>query len=164
MGSKNIKKAYFAGGCFWGMEYYFQDVEGVISTNVGFMGGEAENPTYKEVSKGDTGHIETLEVVFDETKTNFETVAKLFFEIHDPTQINRQGPDIGERYSSVIFYSDNGQKEISERLISILRGKSYKVVTKVIKAEVFWKAEKYHQKYYTKKGGTPYCHVKRKIF
>lgn len=158
------QKAYFAGGCFWGVEYFFQNVEGVISTRVGYMGGHKQNPTYEEVCKGTTGHAETLEVVYDSSKTNFEKLAKLFFEIHDPTQINRQGPDIGEQYRSEIFYTDDEQKKITRRLIKILKDKDYKIATNLTKADKFWEAEQYHQDYYEKNGKLPYCHVYTKRF
>jgi peptide methionine sulfoxide reductase msrA/msrB len=162
--NKNTQKAYFAGGCFWGVEYHFKKLPGVISTKVGYMGGSVENPTYEEVSGHGTGHAEAMEVVFDPKKTSFEELAKYFFEIHDPTQINRQGPDIGEQYRSVIFYVDEEQKEISQKLINILKEKGYKVVTELEKAGTFWEAEDYHQQYYSKNGHTPYCHIYTKRF
>ena len=158
------RTAYFAGGCFWGVEYYFQNEEGVISTRVGYMGGHKQNPTYEEVSNGTTGHAETLEVVYDPYKITFEKLAKLFFEIHDPTQINRQGPDIGEQYRSEIFYTDDEQKKIAEKLIKILKDKGYKIATKLTKADTFWEGEQYHQDYYNKNGKLPYCHVYTKKF
>lgn len=157
------EKAYFAGGCFWGVEYFFQKEKGVISTRVGYMGGHLKNPTYEDVCDGHTGHAETMEVVFDPSQTNYETLARLFFEIHDPTQVNRQGPDIGEQYRSEIFYVNDDQKLIAEKLIRILKDKGYKVATRVTKADTFWEAENYHQSYYQKTGHHPYCHgyVKR---
>ncbi len=159
-----IQKAYFAGGCFWGMEYYFQNEEGVIATRVGYMGGEAKNPSYEEVSGGKTGHAETLEITFDTQKTDFETLAKLFFEIHDPGQKNRQGPDVGKQYRSAIFYTNDKQKKTAESLIKILKEKGHKVKTELKKAGQFYEAEEYHQKYYEKNGGEPYCHVRIKKF
>lgn len=160
----NIQTAYFAGGCFWGVEYHFQKLAGVISTKVGYMGGNIDNPTYAQVCAHDTQHVEALEVVFDTKKTSFEELAKLFFEIHDPTQINRQGPDIGDQYRSVIFYTNQGQYDTAQNLIDILKEKGYKIVTELKAAETFWPAEKYHQKYYSKKGALPYCHVYTKKF
>jgi len=156
--------AYFAGGCFWGVEYYFQNEEGVLSTRVGYMGGHKQNPTYEEVCSGTTGHVETLKIVYDPSKTTYEKLAKLFFEIHDPTQINRQGPDIGEQYRSEIFYTDDEQKQIAEKLINILKNKDYKIATKLTEADTFWEAEQYHQDYYKKNGKLPYCHVYTKRF
>jgi peptide methionine sulfoxide reductase msrA/msrB len=160
----NMKTIYFAGGCFWGVEYHFQNLDGVIETEVGYMGGTNKTPTYEQVSTGTTGYAETLKVIYNESKINFEKLVKLFFEIHDFTQINRQGPDIGEQYRSVIFYTTNEQGEISEKIINLLKEKRYKVATKLQKATTFWSAEDYHQKYYVRKGGTPYCHIRNKIF
>jgi len=165
-GASDLKtqKAVFASGCFWGVEYQFKKSKGVISTRVGFTGGHKESPTYKEVCTGTTGHAEAIEVTFDPAQITYEELAKLFFETHDFTQFNRQGPDIGEQYRSEIFYLDDFQKETAEKLIKILEDKGYNVATKVTKASAFWQAEDYHQDYYTKTGGTPYCHVYKKIF
>ena len=150
--------AIFAGGCFWGVEYYMMKIKGVISTTVGYTGGHTENPTYEQVCAGNTGHYEAIEVVFDPSKTTYEDVATLFFEIHDPTQWNHQGPDRGEQYRSAVFYRNQNQKDITEKLISILKKKGYNVVTEVKPAGKFWKAEDYHQDYYNHKGSEPYCH------
>jgi peptide methionine sulfoxide reductase msrA/msrB len=151
--------AIFAGGCFWGVEYLMQKEPGVISTTVGYTGGTTKNPTYEEVCYHNTGHIEAVEIIFDPNKTSYEHLAKLFFEIHDPTQVDRQGPDIGEQYRSEIFYLNDDQKMIAEKLIKILENKGYKIATRVTKASEFWKAENYHQDYYKNKGTLPYCHV-----
>ncbi len=159
-----IDTAIFAGGCFWGMEYYFENAKGVIKTTVGYTGGKTKNPTYEQVCSHTSGHIEAIEVVFDTQKTNYETLAKLFFEIHDPTQVNRQGPDIGEQYKSVIFYKNEAQKKIAVSLIKTLVNKGYNVVTELIPVTIFWPAELYHQEYYNKKGGRPYCHFYKKKF
>jgi len=158
------QNAYFAGGCFWGVEYFFQNTKGVKSTRVGYMGGHKPSPTYKEVCSGSTGHAETLEVVYDPSVTSFEESAKLFFETHDPTQLDRQGPDVGRQYRSAIFYTDEQQKETAEKLIDILKEKGYNVVTEVVKAGKFWEAEEYHQLYYNKNNGKPYCHIYKKLF
>ncbi len=160
----NMETAYFASGCFWGTQYHFMKAKGVISTTVGYMGGHTKNPTYREVCTGETGHIETTEVVFDKTKTTFENMVKLFYETHDFTQVGGQGPDIGDQYQSVIFYTSDSQKQIAEKYIKILTEKGYKVATQLRKAPEFWKAEEYHQEYYEKKHGSPYCHIYRKIF
>jgi peptide methionine sulfoxide reductase msrA/msrB len=157
-------KAYYAGGCFWGVEYYFQKLDGVISSSVGFMGGDLENPGYYEVVRGKTGHIETTEVTYNPEKISYEELTKYFFEIHDPTQLDRQGPDIGEQYRSVIFYSSNEEKQTAQKLIDILKTKGYDVVTKLEPAEPFYKAENYHQDYYQNKGSLPYCHSYKKKF
>ena len=159
-----VQKAYFAGGCFWGVEYYFQNVEGVVSTSVGYMGGNKDRPTYREVCEGSTGHAEVLEVVFDPSVVTFEELARLFFEIHDPTQVDRQGPDVGEQYRSAVFYVDEGQKTITNKLIGILEEKGYKIATSVEPAKTFWEAEEYHQDYYDKTGKQPYCHAYKKRF
>ena len=123
-----------------------------------------KEPSYKQVCSGTTGHAEALEVVYDSTQTSFEELAKLFFEIHDPTQVNRQGPDIGEQYRSAIFYVDDEQKQTAERLIGLLKDKGYNVATHLEKADTFWAAEDYHQDYYNKKGAKPYCHARQKRF
>lgn len=154
----NSEKAIFAGGCFWGVEYYLQKANGVVSTRVGYIGGRTKNPTYKEVCSHTTGFAEAVEVTFDPTKTSFEELARLFFEIHDPTQVNRQGPDMGDQYRSAIFYLNDEQKAIAEKLIKILQYKGYDVATKLVKAETFYIAEDYHQHYYEHNGETPYCH------
>ncbi|MDY6965616.1 MAG: bifunctional methionine sulfoxide reductase B/A protein [Halobacteriota archaeon] len=158
------KKAIFAGGCFWGLEHYFKDEKGVISTRVGYIGGNKDNPTYKEVCSDKTGHAEAIEVTYDPSQTTYEDLARLFFEIHDPEQIDRQGPDIGKQYRSAIFYLDEEQKEISQKLIKILEEKGYRVATTLEKAGTFYQAEDYHQKYYQNTGKQPYCHIRREKF
>ncbi len=162
--SAKTDTAIFAGGCFWGVEYYFQEAPGVISTEVGYIGGSTDKPTYKDVSYKKTGHAEALRVVFDPKKTSYEKMAKLFFEIHDPTQLNKQGPDIGDQYRSEVFFLTMEQKAIADSLIDILEKKGLNMVTKVTPASMFWKAEDYHQQYYTKGNGTPYCHKYKKRF
>lgn len=158
------ERAIFAGGCFWGVEYHFQKAKGVLATRVGYTGGHLQNPSYKDVCYTDTGHAEAIEVTFDPAQTTFEEMAKLFFEIHDPTQVNRQGPDVGAQYRSAVFYLDDAQKATTEKLIDILRGKGMKVATQVLPAGIFWPAEDYHQQYYEKKGSQPYCHAYTKRF
>ena len=164
MKNKNEEVAYFASGCFWGTEYYFMKAPGIISTTVGYMGGRTSNPTYKEVCTGTTGHIETTEVVFDNSKTTYEDLVKLYYETHDFTQVGGQGPDIGEQYQSVIFYTNDEQLKIAQKYVDILSSKGYKVATLLRPAPEFWPAEDYHQEYYDKKNGTPYCHIYRKLF
>ena len=161
---KELKKGYFASGCFWGTEYFFMKGGGVSETNVGYMGGFVENPTYEQVCQQSTGHLETTEVVYDPTVTTYEKMVKLFFETHDFTQINGQGPDIGSQYLSCIFYSTEQEKEIAEKYIAILTDKGYKVATMLKPASTFWKAENYHQQYYAGKGLKPYCHKYTKVF
>ena len=156
--NNTVDTAIFASGCFWGTEYYFKKLKGVVSTEVGYIGGTIKNPAYREVCTGRTGHAEATRVLYNSTEISFEELCKYFFETHDPTQINRQGPDIGTQYRSEIFYLTNEQKEISEKLITILEEKGLKIATKVTPATTFYSAEDYHQNYYNIKGGTPYCH------
>ncbi len=162
----NSKKAYFAGGCFWGVEYHFEKLNGVISADSGYMGGHTDNPTYKEICYTNTGHLEVVEITYDPKKVDFETLAKLFFEIHDPTQANGQGPDIGSQYLSAIFYNDDKEKEITKKLINLLEKKGLKIATKLIgaKEHPFYEAEDYHQDYYKKNNKQPYCHSYTKRF
>lgn len=161
---RGTDRAVFAGGCFWGVEHHFLRAQGVVSTRAGYTGGHKPRPSYEEVCSGTTGHAEALEVVFDPERTTFEALARLFFEIHDPTQVNRQGPDIGEQYRSAIFYVNDSQRDTAERLIGILRGKGIAVATQVVPAGEFWPAEEYHQRYYERKRATPYCHAYTKRF
>lgn len=156
-------RAIFASGCFWGTEHFMKRAPGVIATRAGYIGGHVENPTYRQVCSGRTGHAEAVEVVYDPQKTTYEALARLFFETHDPEQVNRQGPDVGEQYRSGIFYLDGHQKEVAESLISRLENSGLDVATEVTKAGRFWPAEDYHQDYYEKTGHSPYCHryVKR---
>jgi peptide methionine sulfoxide reductase msrA/msrB len=157
-------RAIFAGGCFWGVEYHFKKAPGVLSTTVGYTGGTLQNPTYEQVCSDKTGHAEAIEVTFDPAKTSFEKLARLFFEIHDFTQLNRQGPDVGSQYRSAVFYLDEDQKKTAESLVNILRDKGYDVKTRIAPATEFYPAETYHQDYYKKTAKTPYCHTYRKIF
>ncbi len=158
------ERAIFAGGCFWGVEYHFRRVKGVLSTRVGYTGGTTKNPTYEQVCRGGTGHAEAMEVVFDPSQTDYETLSRLFFETHDPTQLNRQGPDIGDQYRSAVYYTSDAQKAVIGKLIGLLRAKGLNVVTELRPADTFWPAEGYHQQYYDKKGAQPYCHVYTKRF
>lgn len=155
--------AIFAGGCFWGVEHLMQKQPGVLSVVSGYIGGKIENPTYEQVCSKKTGYAEAVEIAFDPSVVSYETLAKLFFEIHDPTQLDRQGPDVGNQYRSEVFYTTSEQKIIAQKLIAQLKAKGYPVVTKVTPATKFWPAEKYHQDYYNRKGSAPYCHryVKR---
>lgn len=162
--TSTMDTAIFASGCFWGTEYYFEKAEGVLKVESGYVGGSKQNPTYKEVSSGNTGHAEAVRVVYDPSKTSYEQMAKLFFETHDPGQLNRQGPDIGHQYRSGIFYLNEEQKKTAEKLIDILKEKGHDVVTEISKANEFFPAEDYHQDYYAKTGGSPYCHKYEKKF
>lgn len=158
------EEAIFACGCFWGVEYYFKRHPGVLKTEVGYTGGMTENPSYQEICRGNTGHIEAIRVLYDPSKTSYEQLAKFFFEIHDPSQENGQGPDLGEQYLSRVYYYDETQKEIIEGLISELQHKGYPIATQLKPVSVFWPAETYHQDYYEKTGKQPYCHRYTKKF
>ena len=162
--TSTMKKAYFAGGCFWGVEYYLEKIPGVKEVISGFMGGHVKNPAYKEVIRKKTGHLETVEVIYDSSKVSYETLAKAFFEIHDPTQKNGQGPDIGSQYLSAVFVSTDNERKTVNKLIKILEAKGLKIATKVLDKAPFYSAEEYHQNHYEKKGGTPYCHTRVKRF
>ena len=152
--------AYFAGGCFWGVEHYLEQIDGVASVESGYMGGHIESPSYEQVITKGSGHLETVRVRFDSKRASYKRVAKRFFEIHDPTQANGQGPDIGPQYLSAVFYASEEQKRATKALIAQLVKRGYNVVTKLRKAGRFWTAEKYHQNYYAKTGKKPYCHVR----
>lgn len=160
----NTGTAIFAGGCFWGVEYLIEQQPGVKDAVSGYTGGHKDNPTYREVCDHTTGHIEAVKVTYDPNVTDYETLAKFFFEIHDPTQVDRQGPDIGEQYRSVVFYENDSQKQVAQKLIDILKSKGYKVATRLEPATKFWDAENYHQDYYEYKGSKPYCHGYTKRF
>lgn len=161
---KNMKKAYYAGGCFWGVEYLFEKKRGVVDAVSGYMGGHKENPTYEEVCSNTTGHKEVVEVTYNPEEISYEELTKYFFEIHDPTQADGQGPDIGEQYKSAIFYNDEEEKKTAERLIDILKKKGYNVVTELLPKKEFYRAEDYHQDYYRRHKKEPYCHIHKKRF
>ena len=164
--NSNVKRdtAIFASGCFWGTEYHLQKFDGVIDTKSGYIGGQVKNPSYKQVCSGMTGHAEAVRVVYNPDSVTFEELAKLYFETHDPTQVDRQGPDVGTQYRTEIFYTSPEQKVTSEKLIEILKGKGIDVVTKLTPESTFWVAEDYHQDYYLKTGKQPYCHIYSKKF
>ena len=157
-------RAIFAGGCFWGVEYWLAKEKGVLEATSGYTGGHVAHPDYRQVCGKDTGHLEAVELRFDPAVTDFEHLARRFFEIHDPTQADGQGPDLGPQYLSAIFVLDDEQRRIAEKLIGELRDKGLRVATRILPAGTFWPAEEYHQDYYDRKGSTPYCHVPQKRF
>jgi len=159
-----LKKAYFAGGCFWGVEYFLEKIVGVKEVSSGFMGGHVKDPSYEDVVYKNTGHIEAVEVLYDPSKVSYETLAKTFFEIHDPTQTDGQGPDIGSQYLSAIFVSNMDERKTVEKLIKILEDKGFKIATTIRQTTPFYSADAYHQDYYERKGTKPYCHRRVKRF
>jgi peptide-methionine (S)-S-oxide reductase len=154
------QKATFAAGCFWGVESAFRTVDGVVDTQVGYTGGTTGNPTYREVCSGRTGHAEALEITFDPDVISYKQLVELFWQVHNPTQVNRQGPDRGTQYRSAIFCHSPEQQEIAETSKAALgaSGKWRKpIATEIVPARTFWRAEEYHQRYFEKNGG-PVCH------
>ena len=144
------RKATFGAGCFWGVEARFRQVPGVIDAKVGYMGGDVENPSYEQVCTDTTGHVEVVEVEFDADAVGFETLARAFFSMHDPTQVNRQGPDVGTQYRSVIFYHDEDQKSLAENVLDQMNRSGRfpgPIATSIEPAGEFWMAEDYHQRY-----------------
>jgi len=158
--SMQTERAIFAGGCFWGVEHELQKLEGVQTVVSGYSGGDVDDPTYQDVCTGQTGHAEVVEVIFDPEKVTFEQVAMRFFEIHDPTQLDRQGPDVGTQYRSAVFYLNEDQKRVTEELIERLKSNGYDVVTRVEPATTVYSAEDYHQDYFEKHPGHPSCHFR----
>lgn len=153
--------ATFAAGCFWGVESAFIKVPGVISTRVGYTNGHTPNPTYEQVCRHDTGHAEAIEIAFDPSKVSYQELLELFFENHDPTTLNRQGPDVGDQYRSGIYTHDEAQEELAEAEIQKRNASGEyrgKVVTEVVPADVFYLAEEYHQKYFARRGVKWSCH------
>lgn len=161
---KDTEEAILAAGCFWGVEHYFKQLEGVIKTEVGYIGGLKKEPRYQEVCQKDTGHFEAIRVVYDISKINYEKILKYFFEIHDFTQKNGQGPDIGPQYLSAVFYYNQAQADTAKNIISQLSQMNYSVATQLRPVQTFWPAENYHQNYYAKNSQQPYCHHHIKIF
>lgn len=153
-----MQTATFGGGCFWGVEALFRQQDGVIEAFSGYEGGDKENPTYKEVCTGTTGHAEVVEVTFDESKISYQQLLDIFFENHNPTELNRQGVDVGTQYRSAVFYHDaTQQQQANETIVRLTEEKRFgdkKIVTEVTPASTFFKAEEYHQQYFAKNGGS----------
>ena len=154
------EKATFAAGCFWGVEYVFRRIPGVLDVSVGYTGGMTKNPTYREVCSHTTGHAEATQVTFDPERVSFDQLLEVFWAMHDPTQVNRQGPDIGDQYRSAIFTHSPEQHaaaEASKQRAQARFGKP--IATQITPLTTFYAAEDYHQAYYEKNGHEPYCHV-----
>ena len=159
-----MKKAYFSAGCFWGVEYYFKRLKGVTKTTVGFMGGEIENPSYKQVKTGTTGHLETIEVEYDPEMVSYEALVRYFFEIHNFEQADGQGIDIGTQYLSAIWFNDLAERDTAIKVFGELTQMSYHPATQIRQAMPFYPAEDYHQNYLDERQETPECHIYTKIF
>ncbi len=156
-----MEKATFAAGCFWGVEETFRNINGVTQTQVGYSGGSTDNPTYKEVCTDKTGHAEAVEITFDPAVVSYDRLLEVFWANHDPTQLNRQGPDWGTQYRSVIFYHSPEQNAAARASLENLRqsGRFAKpIVTQIVPAQPFYRAEEYHQQYLAKRGATQ-CHI-----
>lgn len=152
----NEKTASFAAGCFWGVEARFREITGVIDAAVGYMGGETEQPTYRQVCSGNTGHAEAVQLLFDDTEVSYGELLEAFFALHNPTTLNRQGPDFGSQYRSAVFWHDSEQLEQAEKKIAELDASGKwpnPVVTQLAEAGKFWRAEEYHQRYLEKNRG-----------
>lgn len=161
---RNIEVGIFACGCFWGTQHHFQKQKGVQKTLAGYTGGEEAFPTYADVRDHKTHHVEAIIVEYNPEEVSYESLCKLFFEIHDPAQTDGVGPDLGSQYRSCIFYRDENQKETAERVIQMLRDKGDEVNTLLLPEEPFYIGEAYHQNYYEKTGGEPYCHMRTRKF
>lgn len=167
----NWQQATFAGGCFWGVETSFRKIEGVVETQVGYSGGGTKNPTYQEVCSDGTGHAEAVLVTFDPQKVSYAELLDAFWSCHDPTTLNRQGPDEGTQYRSVIFYHDAAQEQVARASLQevadsgvftrqlVGAGEGHKIVTQIVPAATFYPAEDYHQQYFEKRGSAATCHV-----
>ncbi|MBI5223867.1 peptide-methionine (S)-S-oxide reductase MsrA [Candidatus Micrarchaeota archaeon] len=154
------KRIVFGGGCFWCTEAVFDLFEGVIRTTSGYAGGNTKNPTYEDICNGDTGHAEVLQIEYEPEKISLEKLLDIFFTMHDPTSLNRQGADTGTQYRSVVLYTNNDQKMIIEEFIKKTRKEYDKpIVTQVEKLTEFFPSEEYHQKYYKRNSGQPYCSI-----
>ncbi|MBI2655564.1 peptide-methionine (S)-S-oxide reductase MsrA [Candidatus Woesearchaeota archaeon] len=153
------EKATFAAGCFWGVEAAFRQIKGVVSTQVGYSGGNMGNPTYEDVCSDETGHAEAVEVIYNPEKVSYEKLLDVFWQNHNPTQLNRQGPDVGTQYRSAVFYHNENQKKAAEKSLKEQQKKyKDKIVTEIKPAAAFHRAEEYHQQYLEKRGLST-CHI-----
>jgi peptide-methionine (S)-S-oxide reductase len=162
MNNPNLDTITLAGGCYWCIEAIYQRLQGVVSVESGFSGGNMKNPSYRDVCTGNTGHAESVQITYDKTKTSLDEIFKVFFTVHDPTTLNRQGADAGTQYRSAIFYRNEEQKKAAQDIIAALtQAKVYSdpIVTEVTPFTVFYKAEDYHQDYYNQHGSQPYCQI-----
>ena len=153
--------ATFGAGCFWGVEAAFRRTPGVIDAAVGYSGGDLEKPTYKDVCTDETGHAEVVQVTFDPQKLNYSQLLDVFWKIHDPTQVNRQGPDFGKQYRTVIFFHSRDQEEIARKSKQVLESSGkfrHPIATEISPVKTFWRAEEYHQRYLEKRGAES-CHI-----
>ncbi len=160
MSQSSIEQTTLAGGCFWCIEAAFNSLQGIIKAESGYMGGTTENPTYQQVCQGDTGHAEVVQLTFDSQLINFRDILEIFFALHDPTQLNRQGNDIGTQYRSAIFYHDQQQKQVAEQIIQeMIDDKTWEqeIVTEVVEQQVFYSGEDYHQEYFNNNPENQYC-------
>lgn len=160
--TENLDTATFAGGCFWCIEAIFQQVDGVVTAKSGYTGGEIANPTYREVCSGLTGHAEAIQIVYDPKKVTFAKLLEVFFTVHNPTSLNRQGADVGTQYRSAIFFHNGDQKKVAETVIAKLNSSgtwSDPIVTEVTAAQPFYVAEDYHQNYFNANKRQPYCQM-----
>jgi len=156
--------AIVASGCFWGTQYYMKRIPGVTRCEVGYTGGHVDHPTYEQVCGQGTGHYEAARITYDMESVSYETILKMFFETHDPTQWDGQGPDLGPQYRSAIFVANVSERTTAEKLISQLKFKGMDIATRILDQTTFFVAEDGHQDYYDQKGGTPYCHAYKALF
>jgi peptide-methionine (S)-S-oxide reductase len=160
MTDESHAQATFGGGCFWCIEAAFEELAGVESATSGYAGGTTEDPTYEDVCTGETGHAEVVQVAYDPDRLGYEDLLKVFFTVHDPTQLNRQGPDVGTQYRSAIFYHNDAQRELAEAFVDELEAEGVyddPIVTEIEPLDTFYEAEQYHQNYYEKNPGDAYC-------
>jgi len=156
-----LRKATFGAGCFWGVEHVYRQLPGVVDAASGYAGGEIPNPSYRQICTGTTGHAEVVEVTYDPARITYARLAEVFFRMHDPTTLNRQGPDVGTQYRSVIFVHDEAQRQEAERAKAAAQPRFARpIVTSVEPAPTFWRAEEYHQRY-VERTGHPSCHILR---